>query len=68
MFEVTKVHNRLYSVNGEYYWDGEPITEAEANHLRLHYKDTCAKLRAPWENKDQWYDELGRLNYAWNRQ
>ncbi len=67
MSNITEVHNRLYSINGEWQWDGEPITDAEANHLRLHYKDLCAKLQAPWKNRDEWYDELGRLNYSWRK-
>lgn len=68
MFQVEKIHSRLYSVNGEWYWDGDPITDAEANHLRVHYKDIVDKLEEGWNNRDQWYDELGRLNYAWNRE
>jgi len=67
MFVVEKIHDRFESINGEWYFDGEPLTESEANHLRLHYKDLCAKLRAPWENKDEWLDSLGRPNYSWRR-
>jgi hypothetical protein len=68
VFDVKKIHPRLYSVNGEYYFDGEPITDAEAAHLIVHYRDTVDKLKAPWLNRDRWYDELGRPNYAWERQ
>lgn len=52
MFDVKKIHDRFESVNGEWYWDGEPITDVEAMHLRLHYESVCAKLKQPWENKD----------------
>ena len=67
MFQVEKIHSRLYSVNGEWYYDEEPITDAEAAHLIVHYKRTVDSLQAPWLNKDRWYDELGRLNYGWER-
>ena len=64
MFLVEKFHNRMESINGDWFFDGEPITDTEAAHLRLHYRDLCAKLKEPWANKDRWYDETGRVNYA----
>lgn len=67
MFVVEKIHDRFESVNGEWQFDGEPITDVEAMHLRLHYEETCAKLKEPWENKDEWLDSLGRENYHWRR-
>ena len=67
MFHVEKFHNRMESVNGAWYYDGEPITDTEAASLRLHYRELCAKLKEPWENRDEWYDSEGRLNYSWRR-
>ena len=67
MFVVEKIHDRFESVNGEWAFDGEPITDAEAKHLRLHYESVCARLKEPWENKDEWLDVLGRPNYSWRR-
>ena len=68
MFQVENIHRRLYSVNGEWYWDDDPISDAEAAHLIVHYRQTVDKLKEPWDNRDRWYDELGRLNYAWARE
>lgn len=68
MFQVDKIHSRLYSVNGEWYFDGEPITDTEANHLRVHYNDVVDKLKEPWLNRDRWYDSTGRINFAWERE
>ena len=68
MFHVDAVHSRLYSVNGDWLWDEEPITDSEAAHLKVHYESVVAALKKPWANRDLWYDELGRLNYAWARE
>lgn len=65
MIQVEKIHDRLWSANGEWYFDGEPITDAEAASLRLHYRDLCAKLKEPWATRDDKYDALSRLNYHW---
>jgi len=65
VFRVEKIHDRLYSVNGEWYFDGEPLTDTEAASLRLHYSDLCAKLKEPWANRNDKYDVTGRLNYHW---
>ena len=65
MFHVEKIHSRFESINGEWYFDGEPITYSQAAHLRLHYRDLCAKLKEPWATRDDKYDSLCRLSYHW---
>ena len=52
MFHVEKIHNRFESVNGEYYFDGEPITESQAAHLIVHYRSVVDALKKPWDTKD----------------
>lgn len=65
MFLVEKFHNRMESINSEWFFDGEPITDAEAAHLRRHYTDLVDSLRKPWDTRDDKYDCTGRLNYHW---
>ena len=65
MFLVEKFHNRMESVNGDWVFDGEPITDAEASHLRYHYNKLVEDLRKPWDTRDDKYDVTGRLNHHW---
>lgn len=62
------VHERLVKTEGQWFYDSVPITDAEAAHLKVHYESVVDALKKPWDTRDLWYDELGRLNYAWNRQ
>ena len=68
MVGVEKIHDRLYCVDGSWYWEDEPITDAEANHLRVHYNDVVDSLKKPWQDRDRWYDTAGRINYGWERE
>lgn len=61
------IHRRLVMMDGQWFYDSEPITDTEAAHLIVHYKRTVDALKEPWNNRDRWYDELGRLNYGWER-
>ena len=62
MFLVEKFHGRMEAVNGEWFFDGEPITDSEAAHLRVHYRDVVDALKKPWQTRDDEYDASGRLN------
>lgn len=52
MFQVENIHSRLYSVNGEWYWDDDPITDGQAAHLAVHYESVVSALKKPWADKD----------------
>ena len=62
MFLVEKFHGRMEAVNGEWFFDGEPISDAEAAHLRYHYNKLVEQLKEPWHTRDDEYDASGRLN------
>jgi hypothetical protein len=65
MFHVEKFHSRMESVNGEWFFDGEPITDGQAAYLRYHYNKLVEDLKKPWHTRDDRYDQTGRLNYHW---
>jgi len=56
------VHNRLYRLDSQWYWEEEPISTAEGESLRDHYYGVVSDLARPWLTKDDCYDTMGRYN------
>lgn len=46
------VHNRLYRLESQWYWEEEPISTEEGESLRDHYFKVRDDLARPWLTKD----------------
>lgn len=56
------VHERLYRIESQWFWEDEPIDTAQGEELRDHYYGIVDSLAAPWQNRDDNYDTTGRFN------
>ena len=56
------VHNRLYRLDSQWYWEEEPINTEQGEALRDHYYGVVDSLAAPWQNRNVNYDITGRFN------
>ena len=56
------VHNKLYRIDAQWYWEDEPISTEQGEELREHYFEVVDKLAAPWKNRNDNYDVTGRFN------
>ena len=56
------MHNRMYERDGDYFFDGEQISQGEYYWLCYHYRQVKQQLAEPWLRKDDHYDTLGRYN------
>jgi len=56
------IHSRLYRLDNQWYADEVPISPEEGEFLRDHYFDVVDRLAAPWRDRNEDYDSLGRFN------